>query len=198
MTHSQNQTVRRVSATTRHDGLRQAHVTWPKLTATLMLHVDELFRKSGICVPTSREGSLFPSRFVSSILSEVTPLTGEPDAGNPPVRFGGRGGRNQSAFPTPILKHSFGEYELIANSKKVKKTQNDAQKIGSSFRLQTSGRTTNGSMACAGRELRFFRASQIRVGKNSTKKSIAFFEKNGITVFSKSTRPGNPEENNLV
>jgi len=26
-----------------------------------------------------------------SILSEVTPSTGEPDAGNPPVRFGGRG-----------------------------------------------------------------------------------------------------------
>src|SRR5208282_6527785 len=28
--------------------------------------------------------------------------TGKPDAGNPPVRFGGRGGRNQSAVPTPI------------------------------------------------------------------------------------------------
>ena len=33
---------------------------------------------------------------------EVKPSTGEPDAGNPPVRFGGRGGRTQSAFPTPI------------------------------------------------------------------------------------------------
>ena len=29
------------------------------------------------------------------------PLTGEPDAGNPPVRFGGRGGANH-ATPTPI------------------------------------------------------------------------------------------------
>src|SRR5258708_3596149 len=29
------------------------------------------------------------------------PLTGEPDAGNPPVRFGGRGGANHAA-PTPI------------------------------------------------------------------------------------------------
>ncbi|MBU4271973.1 MAG: hypothetical protein KKA28_08955, partial [Planctomycetes bacterium] len=38
----------------------------------------------------------------SSILLEVIPLTGEPDAGNPHVRFGGRGGRTQSAFPTPI------------------------------------------------------------------------------------------------
>ncbi|MCG2682368.1 MAG: hypothetical protein L6306_02000, partial [Planctomycetales bacterium] len=37
-----------------------------------------------------------------SILSEVKLSTGEPDAGNPPVRFGGRGGRTQSAFPTPI------------------------------------------------------------------------------------------------
>ena len=27
------------------------------------------------------------------------PPTGEPDAGDPPVRFGGRGGRNQSALP---------------------------------------------------------------------------------------------------
>src|SRR5665213_439434 len=35
-------------------------------------------------------------------IHEDGPLTGKPDAGNPPVRFGGRGGRNQSAFPTPI------------------------------------------------------------------------------------------------
>ncbi|MGA2959928.1 MAG: hypothetical protein ABSF48_29955, partial [Thermodesulfobacteriota bacterium] len=38
----------------------------------------------------------------SSILFEVKPPTGEPDAGDPPVRFGGRGDRNQSALPTPI------------------------------------------------------------------------------------------------
>ncbi len=38
----------------------------------------------------------------ASILSKVKPSTGEPDAGNPPVRFGGRGSRNQSALPTPI------------------------------------------------------------------------------------------------
>ncbi|MCX7423833.1 MAG: hypothetical protein NT013_30435, partial [Planctomycetia bacterium] len=37
-----------------------------------------------------------------SILSQVRPSTGEPDAGNPPVRFGGRGDRNQSVVPTPI------------------------------------------------------------------------------------------------
>ncbi|MCL5945851.1 MAG: hypothetical protein M1472_03220, partial [Planctomycetes bacterium] len=34
------------------------------------------------------------------------PLTGKPDAGNLLVRFGGRGGRNQPAFPTPILDTS--------------------------------------------------------------------------------------------
>src|SRR5690606_3331361 len=31
------------------------------------------------------------------------PLTGEPYAGKPPVRFGGRGDRNQSVFPTSIF-----------------------------------------------------------------------------------------------
>ena len=35
-----------------------------------------------------------------SILSEVTPSTGEPDAGNPPVRFGGKGGRG-TGLPYP-------------------------------------------------------------------------------------------------
>ena len=37
----------------------------------------------------------------------VIPLTGEPDAGNPPVRFGGRG-RVQSPFPTPIHTNAGG------------------------------------------------------------------------------------------
>src|SRR6266849_5456672 len=37
-----------------------------------------------------------------SVLMQVTPPTGEPDAGDPHVRFGGRGQRNQSALPTPI------------------------------------------------------------------------------------------------
>src|SRR5438477_9742364 len=32
-----------------------------------------------------------------------TPLTGKPDAGNPPVRFGGRGSGN-AALPTPIYR----------------------------------------------------------------------------------------------
>ena len=37
----------------------------------------------------------------SRSLSTEHPLTGKPDAGEPPVRFGGRGGVNR-AIPTPI------------------------------------------------------------------------------------------------
>src|SRR5271165_135113 len=39
----------------------------------------------------------------SSLLLQVKPPTGEPDAGDPPVRFGGRGIRIQSVPPTPIF-----------------------------------------------------------------------------------------------
>src|SRR5437660_5356780 len=35
-----------------------------------------------------------------SLLKRGEPLTGEPDAGNPPVRFGGRGS-NRSPYPYP-------------------------------------------------------------------------------------------------
>src|SRR5271166_584902 len=34
--------------------------------------------------------------------NQTKPLTGEPCAGNPPARFGGGRGRNQSVLPTPI------------------------------------------------------------------------------------------------
>jgi hypothetical protein len=37
------------------------------------------------------------------VLIEVKPPTGDPDAGNPPVRFGGRGDANQCIVPTPIM-----------------------------------------------------------------------------------------------
>jgi hypothetical protein len=37
-----------------------------------------------------------------AVLLQVTPSTGEPDAGDPHVRFGGRGDRTQSVLPTPI------------------------------------------------------------------------------------------------
>jgi hypothetical protein len=39
--------------------------------------------------------------FGPPVLLQVTPSTGEPDAGDPPVRFGGRGWRTQSLLPTP-------------------------------------------------------------------------------------------------
>src|SRR5215469_454487 len=40
----------------------------------------------------------------TSILLKVRPPTGEPDAGDPPVRFGGRGNRDHSVPPTPIKR----------------------------------------------------------------------------------------------
>jgi len=42
----------------------------------------------------------------SSSPDEVRPSTGEPDAGDPLVRFGGRGGAIQCAVPTPIVLSS--------------------------------------------------------------------------------------------
>src|SRR6266511_1048963 len=51
-----------------------------------------------------------------SILSKVRPPTGEPDAGEPPVRFGGRGSRNQSALPTPIILHDIWRLSMTQSS----------------------------------------------------------------------------------
>ena len=42
--------------------------------------------------------------------------TGEPDAGDPPVRFGGRGERNQSFLPTPIALLLLSTAELSVSS----------------------------------------------------------------------------------
>src|SRR5208337_4859751 len=44
------------------------------------------------------------SRHRQSVLSEVTPPTGEPDAGDPPVRFGGRG--SVTTFSLPLSTFS--------------------------------------------------------------------------------------------
>ena len=46
--------------------------------------------KTFVCVMIAASQSGFID--VVSILNKVKPLTGEPDAGEPPVRFGGRGG----------------------------------------------------------------------------------------------------------
>ena len=50
------------------------------------------------------------SMFVSPL--EVKPPTGEPDAGDPHVRFGGRGGAIQCAIPTPIELFKFTGFPL--------------------------------------------------------------------------------------
>jgi hypothetical protein len=55
-----------------------------------------------------REGCLvWNTAFAPMVSLMETPLTGEPDAGNPPVRFGGRGGVNH-AIPTPIFRKIHG------------------------------------------------------------------------------------------
>ena len=47
-----------------------------------------------------RKGSLVWNMALVLMVSLVeNPLTGEPDAGNPPVRFGGRGGTNMPSLP---------------------------------------------------------------------------------------------------
>jgi hypothetical protein len=50
--------------------------------------------------PTRHAGR--PSRSMS-VLSQVRPPTGKPYVGRPHVQFGGRGHRNQSMLPTPIV-----------------------------------------------------------------------------------------------
>ncbi len=48
------------------------------------------------------------------VLSQVRPPTGEPDAGDPHVRFGGRGSRTQSALPTPITAPPLRSSQAVA------------------------------------------------------------------------------------
>jgi hypothetical protein len=99
-------------------GRHRAHVTWYRPMAMPISHVDGLPSKvKGLCSLTASMSESWYSHGRSpSILSEVIPLTGEPDAGNPPVRFGGRGDRNQSVLPTPILSLHFREYGLTSSS----------------------------------------------------------------------------------
>jgi len=95
MVLDQTSSVTRLSVTTKDDGLHQAHVTWFILDAMFLSHVDGLPMKVRDSIPAvfEKEPGFLPDPG-TSILLEVTPLTGEPDAGNPPVRFGGRGGRD--------------------------------------------------------------------------------------------------------
>ena len=51
------------------------------------------------------------------------PSTGEPDAGDPHVRFGGRGGVNQCVVPTPIQAPTGHNTTAQGAQPWVKKTQ---------------------------------------------------------------------------
>ena len=93
-------------------GATHAHVTWLKplegtarLLTTLVVrdNVDIRDPSDFLVAELGLQGLNTAHVFGSSILFEVKPPTGEPDAGNPLVRFGGGRGRTQSVPPTPIL-----------------------------------------------------------------------------------------------
>jgi hypothetical protein len=71
--------------------------------------------ESGNCLHVPPEGRRWGAsqghpalRHVSSLRGKL--LTGEPDAGEPLVRFGGRGDANQCAVPTPIQRYTLRSY----------------------------------------------------------------------------------------
>ncbi len=84
---------------TRPDGDVRARWTWTEQSVWTDRMLTAL--ESGVY----RCWVVFSGRSPSSclsILEEVKPSTGEPDAGDPHVRFGGGRDRNQSVLPTPI------------------------------------------------------------------------------------------------
>ena len=94
-----------VPATARHDGLRQAHVTWLKLTVTLMLHVDGLLPDSQGLASLSISRSILASFsicFINPLRGNTTNWRAGCGKSASPVRREGRPA-NQSAFPTPIV-----------------------------------------------------------------------------------------------
>ena len=50
-------------------------------------------------------------------IHEDGPLTGKPDAGNPPVRFGGRGGRRYGVLPYPDQAFAAGRQLVVQVSR---------------------------------------------------------------------------------
>src|SRR5579862_4436912 len=55
-----------------------------------------------VCLESQPSGPFAAAVDVEQSFRAGGPLIGKPNAGDPLVRFGGRGGREQSAFPTPI------------------------------------------------------------------------------------------------
>ena len=102
MAHGQTPTVPRVSATTKPDGLCQAHVTWLRWTAPFRLHVDCLpLKVRAVQLCRTRVGTLSPSRS-----RYINPLRGKTinrraGCGRPasPVRREGR--PNSIGLPYP-------------------------------------------------------------------------------------------------
>src|SRR5271156_5153748 len=71
------------------------------------------------------------------------PSTGEPYAGKPPVRFGGRGGAK--AFPTPIRLRRRGEATIIPYRVRPSQHLSSPRKLGSSRGDATKRRRKLGS-----------------------------------------------------
>jgi hypothetical protein len=74
----------------------------PKMALLVMLTTPAGVQGSVATLAETDTASPRRPRLDRSILFEVRPPTGEPDAGDPPVRFGGRGDRDHSVLPTPI------------------------------------------------------------------------------------------------
>ena len=58
-------------------------------------------------------------------------LTGEPDAGDPHVRFGGRGGANQCVVPTPIFGAQRGVVHSLTRRRSLSYVEARARGYGS-------------------------------------------------------------------
>src|SRR5947209_11103892 len=62
------------------------------------------------------DGSLLHGRGSSTAHPvSLRPPTGEPDAGNPPVRFGGRGRLTTSPYPYKVVKRAFARGRVARN-----------------------------------------------------------------------------------
>src|SRR3954464_10230459 len=75
-----------------------SEATWDRAWPGQSTLAQRLLRRAG-----ALQSGTSPRRGPST-LSEVRPSTGEPNAGDPPVRFGGGRDRIQSVLPTPIMR----------------------------------------------------------------------------------------------
>jgi len=78
------------------------HSVWTDRMLTRLEQSEPTTKTAGL---RRRGCSVWNTAPVPMVGLTETPLTGEPDAGNPPVRFGGRGGANP-AIPTSIWQRA--------------------------------------------------------------------------------------------